>query len=135
MAVRLFLELYPYHLQKANWGLLRRDPGDMATSENLSLKHVADVIREEEIQQSWLEMQSVRVFERGSQEPVQQAPVQLSPIRPERWPTKKARYSHTMTYVRPSAVRPPPTMRAAASQAVAAVPAAKLPAYSCWGCG
>ena len=34
MAVRLFLESYPKHEQKANWGLLRRQPGDMARSEN-----------------------------------------------------------------------------------------------------
>ena len=71
----------------------------MAKRENWSLKHVADVIREEENQQSWSEMQSVRVFVRESQEPIQRAPVQLSPSRTERWPTKKARYSHSMTYV------------------------------------
>ena len=34
MAVRLFLESYPKHQQKTNWGLLRRQPGDMATSGN-----------------------------------------------------------------------------------------------------
>ena len=34
MAVRLFLESYPKHQQKENWGLLRRQPGDMARSEN-----------------------------------------------------------------------------------------------------
>ena len=45
MAVRLLLELYPKHLQKVNWRLLRRQPGDIARSENWSLKHVADVIR------------------------------------------------------------------------------------------
>ena len=103
----------------------------MAGRENWSLKHVADVIREEESQQSWSEMQYVRVFARNSQEPIQRAPVQPSPSRTERWPTKKDRYSHSMTYVRLSAVRPPPIVRAAAAQAVAAVPAAKLPAYSC----
>ena len=70
MAVRLFLESYPKHQRKAKWGLLRRQPDDMARSENWSLKHVADVIHEEKHQQSWSEMQSVRVFERGSQESV-----------------------------------------------------------------
>ena len=50
MAVRLFLESYPKHRQKASWGLLRRQPGVMAWSENSTLKHVADVIHEEENQ-------------------------------------------------------------------------------------
>ena len=53
MAVRLFLESYPKHQQKANWGLLRQQPGVMARRENWTLKHVADVIHEEENQQSW----------------------------------------------------------------------------------
>ena len=56
MAVRLFLGSYPKHEQVANWGLLRRQPGDMARREHWSLKHVADVIREEENQQSWKQM-------------------------------------------------------------------------------
>ena len=89
IAVRMFLELYPKHQQKANWGLLRWQPGDMAKSENWSLKHVAYVTCEKENQQSWSEMQSVRVFERGSQEPIQRAPVEASPIRTERWPAKE----------------------------------------------
>ena len=115
MAVRLFLAAYPKHEQKANSGLLRRQLGNMARSENWSLKHVANVIHEEENQQSWSEMQSVRVFERGSQESVQRAPVQSSPIRTERWPAKTVRYSHNMTYVRPSVAHPPPTVRAGAA--------------------
>ena len=36
MAVCLFLESYPKHEQKAKWGLLRRQPSDMAKSENWS---------------------------------------------------------------------------------------------------
>ena len=106
----------------------------MARSENTSLKHVADVIREGENQQSWSEMQSVRVFAHESQEPIQRASFQTSPSRTERWPSKKARYSHGMTYVRTPAARPAPTVRAVATQAAAALPAAKPPAYSCWGC-
>ena len=123
MAVRLFLESYPKHQHKANWGLLRRQPGVMARSENWTLKHGADVIHEEENQQSWSEMQSVRVFKRGSQEPIPQALVQPSPVRTERWPAKKARYSHNMTYVCSSAAQPPPSVRAAAAQADLSVPA------------
>ena len=56
MAVRLFLESYPKHQQKANWGLLRWQTNDMARWENRSLKHVSDVIREGENQESWTEM-------------------------------------------------------------------------------
>ena len=56
MAVHLFLKSYPKHQQKANSGLLRKQPGDMARCENWSLKHVANVILEEENQQAWSEM-------------------------------------------------------------------------------
>ena len=87
----------------------------MATNENWSLKHVADVIREEENQQSWSEIQSVRVFVHESQEPIQRASFQPSPSRSERWPSKKTKYSRGMTYVRSPAVRPAPTVRVAAA--------------------
>ena len=107
----------------------------MAGCENWNLKHVADVIHEEENQQSWSEMQSVRVFERGTQESGQQAPVQSSPVRADRWPAKKAMYSHNMSYVRASAALPPRAVRAAAAQAAAAVPTTKVLADLCWGCG
>ena len=84
MAVRLFLESYPKHQQKANRRLLRRQPSVMARSENYALKHVADVIHEEENQQTWSKMQSVRVFKSGTQGSVQRAPVQSSPVRTHR---------------------------------------------------
>ena len=50
--------------------MVHRQPSVMARSENRTLKHDADVIHEEENQQSWSEMQSVRVFERGALESV-----------------------------------------------------------------
>ena len=56
MAVRLFSGSYPKLQQKSNSVLLRRKPGVMAKSENWTLKHVADVIHEEEKHQSWSEM-------------------------------------------------------------------------------
>ena len=68
MTVRLFLESYPNHQQKTNWGLVCRQPRVIAKSESYTLNHVADVIHEEEDQQSWSDLQSVRVFERGTQE-------------------------------------------------------------------
>ena len=80
-------------------------------------------------------MQSVRVFECGTQESVQRAPVQSSPVRTDRWPAKKARYSHNMSYVQSSAARPPPAVHGAVAQTGAAVSTAKVPAFSCWGCG
>ena len=101
----------------------------MARSENWALKHVADVIHEEENQQSWSEMQSVLVFERGTQESVQRAPVHSNPVRTNRWLAKKATYSHNMWYVWPSAAQPPPAVRAAAAQAAAALSTAKVPVF------
>ena len=46
MTVRLFLKSYLKHLQKANRGLLCRQPSDMSRSKNWSLKYVADVMHE-----------------------------------------------------------------------------------------
>ena len=79
-------------------------------------------------------MQSLKVFARESQEAVQRAPSQPIPSRSKRWPTKRAKFSNSLTYVRMLAVRPPPSMRATAAQASAATRAAKSSTYLCWGC-
>ena len=56
----------------------------MAKSENWSLKHVAYVIHEEENQQAWSKMHSLKVFARESQESSKRALSEPSPSRSER---------------------------------------------------
>ena len=107
----------------------------MAMSENWSLNHVANVICAEKNQQSWSEMEFVRVFAHESQEPILRASFQPIPSRTKRWPSKKATYSRGLTYVRLTAVLPATSVCAAAAQATSAVPADKRLAYSCCGCG
>ena len=58
MGILLFMESYPALQQKANWDLLRRQPGKMDLSTNWTLKHVADIIHEEENAKAWSKMQS-----------------------------------------------------------------------------
>ena len=122
MAVRLFMESYPTLQQNANRYLLRRQPGRMALSANWTLKHVAEIIHEEENEMAWSKMLLMKrlgeeVHERRPSFPLAHGDGK----RLDGW-NKRAKFakSASLTYVRSTAGSPPPPPQAWVLTAAAA---------------